>query len=201
MHPTLAAASSTGNRSAFPLRALPRALRSPAAAPAAHLSNTSCSSSSSSSTPRVPAPVRAPFAAHLPSSRRRACTAAAATTLFTAAADSFDSAADSSTAAAADSSEGRSQSIQMARPTAAAAPARPQGYYRWPALHADVLVFVCEDDLYSVPVAGGRPHRLTDAPGNVRRPVISPDGTSVAFTVQEDGCQAGAYTRSLLSST
>jgi tricorn protease len=68
--------------------------------------------------------------------------------------------------------------------------APPQGgYYRWPALHGSTLAFVCEDDLYSVPLEGGRPHRLTDAPGPVRRPVFSPDGSRVAFTVQEEGCQ------------
>ena len=45
----------------------------------------------------------------------------------------------------------------------------------------------------AVPLEGGRPHRLTDAPGPVRRPVISPCGARVAFT-------AWALARSLVQS-
>ncbi|ACO65681.1 predicted protein [Micromonas commoda] len=65
----------------------------------------------------------------------------------------------------------------------------PQGYYRWPALHGDVLVFVCEDDLWRCDVAGGVATRITDAPGPVLAPLVSRDGTRVAFTVQQDACQ------------
>jgi tricorn protease len=67
-----------------------------------------------------------------------------------------------------------------------AAAASSDGYYRYPALHGDTLLFVCEDDIYGVHATlGGRAHRVTDAPGPVRRPVISPDGALVAFTVSE----------------
>ena len=65
----------------------------------------------------------------------------------------------------------------------------PQGYYRWPALHGDVLVFVCEDDLWRCDVRGGVAARITDAPGPVLAPLVSRDGTRVAFTVQQDACQ------------
>ena len=65
----------------------------------------------------------------------------------------------------------------------------PGGYFRWPSLHGETLLFVCEDDLYAVPLSGGVPRRITDAPGPVRRPIISPDGTTVAFTVVEEECQ------------
>ena len=65
----------------------------------------------------------------------------------------------------------------------------PQGYYRWPALHGDVLVFVCEDDLWRCDVTGGVATRITDAPGPVLAPLVSRDGTRVAFTVQQDACQ------------
>ena len=65
----------------------------------------------------------------------------------------------------------------------------PQGYYRWPALHGDVLVFVCEDDLWRCDVTGGVATRITDAPGPVLTPLVSRDGTRVAFTVQQDACQ------------
>lgn len=30
-----------------------------------------------------------------------------------------------------------------------------KGYYRNPTLHADTVVFVCEDDLWTVPALGG----------------------------------------------
>ena len=54
-----------------------------------------------------------------------------------------------------------------------AAAASTDGYYRYPALHGDTLLFVCEDDIYGVHATlGGRAHRVTDAPGPVRRPVI-----------------------------
>ena len=73
------------------------------------------------------------------------------------------------------------------------------GYYRWPSLHGNRLVFVCEDDLYAVDdvVNGGRPTRLTDAPGPVRRPVISPDGEKVAFVVEEEGGVQEVYVASI----
>jgi hypothetical protein len=68
--------------------------------------------------------------------------------------------------------------------------ARSKGYFRWPALHGNLLVFVCEDDLHSVDVnLGGLPRRLTDTPGPARAPVFSPCGTYIAFTVAEDECE------------
>ena len=68
--------------------------------------------------------------------------------------------------------------------------ARSGGYFRWPALHGNLLVFVCEDDLHSADVTlGGVPRRLTDTPGPARAPVFSPDGAHVAFTVAEDECE------------
>ena len=44
----------------------------------------------------------------------------------------------------------------MASSTSDASPSPGGGYYRWPALHGSTLVFVCEDDLYSVPLEGVR---------------------------------------------
>jgi hypothetical protein len=63
------------------------------------------------------------------------------------------------------------------------------GYFRWPALHRDTLVFVCEDDLHTVPLTGGVPRRITDAPGSTSKPVFSGCGTYVAFTVTELECE------------
>ncbi|MCR9294288.1 MAG: S41 family peptidase [bacterium] len=61
------------------------------------------------------------------------------------------------------------------------------GYYRHPALHQDTLVFVAEGDLWSVGIEGGQARRLTSHPGEESHPVISPDGTTVAFAASYEG--------------
>ena len=61
------------------------------------------------------------------------------------------------------------------------------GYYRFPTIHGDTVAFVCEDDLWVVPVQGGIPRRLTAAPDEESSPRFSPDGQWLAFTGQDEG--------------
>jgi len=67
------------------------------------------------------------------------------------------------------------------------APAQTTGYYRFPALRAETIVFVSEGDLWKVPVQGGTATRLTSHPGDESQPALSPDGKTVAFTARYEG--------------
>jgi tricorn protease len=62
-----------------------------------------------------------------------------------------------------------------------------QGYYRYPTLAGDRVVFVCEDDLWSAPLDGGAAVRLTASPGACTTPRLSPDGTQIAFIANDEG--------------
>ena len=61
------------------------------------------------------------------------------------------------------------------------------GYYRYPAIHGDQIVFAAEGDLWSVSVAGGVAHRLTTHPAEESHPAISPDGKTLAFSASYEG--------------
>jgi tricorn protease len=61
------------------------------------------------------------------------------------------------------------------------------GYLRFPSIAGDMIVFICEDDLWSVPAAGGLARRLTADLLGASRPILSPDARLVAFTSDADG--------------
>jgi tricorn protease len=64
---------------------------------------------------------------------------------------------------------------------------RASGYYRFPAIHQDVIVFTTEGDLWRVGIGGGVAQRLTSHPGEEFMAAISPDGQTVAFSAEYEG--------------
>ncbi len=62
------------------------------------------------------------------------------------------------------------------------------GYFRYPTFHGNRVVFVSEDDLWTVPLDGGVARRLTATRGSMSHPVFSPDGDYIAYTSTEQGC-------------
>jgi tricorn protease len=61
------------------------------------------------------------------------------------------------------------------------------GYYRYPVLNGDIVVFAAEGDLWTVSVDGGLARRLTTHPGEEKYPSISPDGKTLAFSATYEG--------------
>jgi tricorn protease len=62
-----------------------------------------------------------------------------------------------------------------------------RGYYRFPAIHGDTIVFTSEGDLWEVGVAGGVARRLTTHLGEETNAAFSPDGKTIAFAASYEG--------------
>src|ERR1700733_7064415 len=61
------------------------------------------------------------------------------------------------------------------------------GYYRFPAIHGQTVVFTSEGDLWEVPAEGGTARRLTAHPGDETHAAFSPDGKTIAFSADYEG--------------
>lgn len=72
-------------------------------------------------------------------------------------------------------------------PAQAAPRADMPGYFRFPALTRDAIVFTAEGDLWRVPLIGGEAVRLTTHDGEEAHAAVSPDGRRLAFSASFDG--------------
>src|SRR5216684_3829523 len=62
-----------------------------------------------------------------------------------------------------------------------------RGYYRFPAIHGNVIAFTSEGDLWESTIDGGIARRLTTHPGEEAYPAFSPDGKTIAFSANYEG--------------
>ena len=61
-----------------------------------------------------------------------------------------------------------------------------QGYLRHPTLQGNTIVFVCDDDLWTVDANGRTARRLTAGLGEPATPCLSPDGKWLAFVGRDE---------------
>lgn len=62
-----------------------------------------------------------------------------------------------------------------------------QGYYRFPTIHDDLIIFTAEGDLWRSTAEGGLAQRLTTHHGIEAHAAVSPDGSMIAFSAQYEG--------------
>jgi tricorn protease len=61
------------------------------------------------------------------------------------------------------------------------------GYYRYPTLYNDTVIFVSEGDLWSLNIDNPIARRLSFNKGTIKTPVMSPDGHYIAFSCSTEG--------------
>ena len=62
-----------------------------------------------------------------------------------------------------------------------------EGYYQYPDVHGNTVVFSAEGDIYTVPLTGGLARKLTTHAEEELYPAISPDGKTIAFSASYEG--------------
>ena len=62
-----------------------------------------------------------------------------------------------------------------------------EGYYQYPDIHGNTIVFAAEGDIWRVSTEGGLAQRLTTHPEEERYPAISPDGKTIAYSASYEG--------------
>lgn len=62
-----------------------------------------------------------------------------------------------------------------------------EGYYRYPNVHKETIVFVCENDLWKSSIKGGEAIRITNTKGENLHPIISPDGKKIVYASSSEG--------------
>ena len=62
-----------------------------------------------------------------------------------------------------------------------------KGYYQYPDIHDNTIVFTSEGDIWKVSVNGGLAQRLTTHPEEERYANISPDGKTLAYSASYEG--------------
>ena len=74
--------------------------------------------------------------------------------------------------------------LAQTRPTA---PPQPLGYFRFPAIAGEQIIFTAEGDLWRVPIQGGLAQRLTSHPAEESHAAVSPDGKTLAYSASYEG--------------
>ena len=62
-----------------------------------------------------------------------------------------------------------------------------EGYYQFPDIHDNQIVFCAEGDIWTVPSSGGLAQRLTTHAEDESYPIISPDGQTIVFSASYEG--------------
>jgi len=62
-----------------------------------------------------------------------------------------------------------------------------RGYYRFPAIYGNTIIFTAEGDLWQASTEGGVARRLTTHPGEEKNAAFSPDGKTIAFSADYEG--------------